>query len=170
MLATYLMWALSGQHGARAWQVASVLPLAAAVVRFGVLTARRTVRPVEDLITRDAVIRNRGSQTVRIFTLAVSSQRGGFALASFSDSCLGTPLSPGASCVQEVTFTPNRLGLHAGDFCVDSTDLTGVAYWVDCRRVHGLGTASAPPRTGIRLRTFGGRVDGRPGHFFNLAL
>ncbi len=56
MLATYLMWALSGQHGARPWQVASVLPLAAAVVRFGVLTARRTVRPVEDLITRDAVM------------------------------------------------------------------------------------------------------------------
>jgi decaprenyl-phosphate phosphoribosyltransferase len=56
MLATYLMWALSEQHGARAWQVASAVPLAAAVVRFGVLTARRTVRPVEDLITRDAVM------------------------------------------------------------------------------------------------------------------
>jgi decaprenyl-phosphate phosphoribosyltransferase len=56
MLATYLMWALSEQTGARAWQVASALPLAAAVVRFGVLTARRTVRPVEDLITRDAVM------------------------------------------------------------------------------------------------------------------
>jgi decaprenyl-phosphate phosphoribosyltransferase len=56
MLATYLMWALSEQTGARGWQVASALPLAAAVVRFGVLTARRTVRPVEDLITRDAVM------------------------------------------------------------------------------------------------------------------
>lgn len=62
MLATYLMWALSAKSGAqpwlgaRPWQVASALPLAAAVIRFGVLTARRTVRPVEDLITRDAVM------------------------------------------------------------------------------------------------------------------
>jgi decaprenyl-phosphate phosphoribosyltransferase len=56
MLATYLMWALSEKHGARPWHLASALPLAAAVVRFGVLTARRTVRPVEDLITRDAVM------------------------------------------------------------------------------------------------------------------
>jgi hypothetical protein len=30
--------------------------LAAALVRFGILAARRTVRPVEDLITRDAVM------------------------------------------------------------------------------------------------------------------
>jgi hypothetical protein len=36
--------------------MASALPLAAALVRFGVLTARRTVRPVEDLITRDVVM------------------------------------------------------------------------------------------------------------------
>ena len=40
----------------RPWHLASALPLAAALVRFGVLTARRTVRPVEDLITRDAVM------------------------------------------------------------------------------------------------------------------
>ena len=56
MLATYLMWALSEGSAARPWHLASALPLAAAVVRFGVLTARRTVRPVEDLITRDAVM------------------------------------------------------------------------------------------------------------------
>jgi decaprenyl-phosphate phosphoribosyltransferase len=56
MLATYLMWALSENPDARPWHLASALPLAAAVVRFGVLTARRTVRPVEDLITRDAVM------------------------------------------------------------------------------------------------------------------
>ena len=56
MLATYLMWALSEGHAARPWHLASALPLAAALVRFGVLTARRTVRPVEDLITRDAVM------------------------------------------------------------------------------------------------------------------
>jgi decaprenyl-phosphate phosphoribosyltransferase len=56
MLATYLMWALSEAHAPRPWHLASALPLAAALVRFGVLTARRTVRPVEDLITRDAVM------------------------------------------------------------------------------------------------------------------
>lgn len=56
VLATYLMWALSGNPAARPWQLASVLPLIAALVRFGVLTARRTVRPVEDLITRDGVM------------------------------------------------------------------------------------------------------------------
>ena len=56
MLATYLMWALSESSGARPWHLASALPLAAALVRFGVLTARRTVRPVEDLITRGGVM------------------------------------------------------------------------------------------------------------------
>jgi decaprenyl-phosphate phosphoribosyltransferase len=56
MLATYLMWALSESSAARPWHLASALPLAAALVRFGVLTARRTVRPVEDLITRDVVM------------------------------------------------------------------------------------------------------------------
>ena len=56
MLATYLMWALSERTSVRPWHLASAVPLAAALIRFGVLTARRTVRPVEDLITRDAVM------------------------------------------------------------------------------------------------------------------
>jgi len=56
MLATYLMWALGENSAARPWHLASALPLAVAVVRFGVLSARRTVRPVEDLITRDVVM------------------------------------------------------------------------------------------------------------------
>ena len=56
VLATYLMWALNEGSAARPWHLASALPLAAAVVRFGLLSARRTVRPVEDLITRDAVM------------------------------------------------------------------------------------------------------------------
>ena len=56
MLATYLMWAASEITAARGWHLASALPLAAALIRFGVLTARRTVRPVEDLITRDAIM------------------------------------------------------------------------------------------------------------------
>ena len=53
MLATYLMWAVSENPGARGWHLASAVPLAAALARFGVLTGRRTVRPVEDMITRD---------------------------------------------------------------------------------------------------------------------
>jgi decaprenyl-phosphate phosphoribosyltransferase len=53
MLATYLMWAAGESDGTRAWHVASVVPLVLALGRFGVLTARRTVRQVEDMITRD---------------------------------------------------------------------------------------------------------------------
>ena len=56
MLATYLMWALGENPAVRPWHLASAVPLAAALVRFGLLAARRTVRPVEDLITRDAVM------------------------------------------------------------------------------------------------------------------
>jgi decaprenyl-phosphate phosphoribosyltransferase len=56
MLATYLMWALTETTGARPWHLVSAVPLGAAVARFGVLTARKSVRPVEDLITRDAAM------------------------------------------------------------------------------------------------------------------
>jgi decaprenyl-phosphate phosphoribosyltransferase len=56
VLVTYLMWALGENPAARPWHVASALPLAFALARFGVLTARGTVRPVEDLITRDVVM------------------------------------------------------------------------------------------------------------------
>ena len=56
MVATYQMWAINENNDARPWHLASVLPLTAALVRFGVLAGRRTVRPVEDLITRDAVM------------------------------------------------------------------------------------------------------------------
>jgi decaprenyl-phosphate phosphoribosyltransferase len=57
MLITYTLWAL-GEHGAwlRGWHLVSAVPLAAALARFGQLTARPTVRPVEDLLTRDAAM------------------------------------------------------------------------------------------------------------------
>ena len=56
MIAAYLAWA-SGEHsGARIWHLVSAVPLAAALVRFGFLTGRRTSAPVEDLLTRDAVM------------------------------------------------------------------------------------------------------------------
>ena len=53
MIVCYLLWASGEDAAARGWHEASAIPLAAALVRFGVLTARRTTRPVEDMITRD---------------------------------------------------------------------------------------------------------------------
>jgi decaprenyl-phosphate phosphoribosyltransferase len=54
MIAAYLAWAASEYPAeARFWHLASALPLAAALARFGYLTGRRTAAPVEDLLTRD---------------------------------------------------------------------------------------------------------------------
>jgi decaprenyl-phosphate phosphoribosyltransferase len=50
---TYLLWAAGENAAARSWHEASAIPLAAALVRFGILTARRSGQPVEDMITRD---------------------------------------------------------------------------------------------------------------------
>ena len=56
MVATYVMWAVGEGAATRDWHIASALPLALALVRFGMLTGRRTVRPVEDMITRDGLM------------------------------------------------------------------------------------------------------------------
>jgi decaprenyl-phosphate phosphoribosyltransferase len=53
MLAMYLLWALGEADGTRMWHMVSTLPLALALCRFGALTGRRTVRPVEEMITGD---------------------------------------------------------------------------------------------------------------------
>ena len=53
MLVAYVLWASGERAAARGWHQASAVALAAALVRFAVLTARRTTRPVEDMITRD---------------------------------------------------------------------------------------------------------------------
>jgi decaprenyl-phosphate phosphoribosyltransferase len=54
MLVAYVFWAL-GDHTlwTRSWHLASLLPLAAALVRFDRLAGQPTARPVEDLISRD---------------------------------------------------------------------------------------------------------------------
>ena len=54
MIIAYILWAL-GEHDGwmRAWHLVSVVPLAAALVRFDRLTGRATSKPVEDLISRD---------------------------------------------------------------------------------------------------------------------
>jgi decaprenyl-phosphate phosphoribosyltransferase len=56
MVATYVMWAAGEAAPTRYWHIASALPLALALARFAVLTGRRTVRPVEDMITRDGLM------------------------------------------------------------------------------------------------------------------
>ncbi|MBV9379308.1 MAG: decaprenyl-phosphate phosphoribosyltransferase [Streptosporangiaceae bacterium] len=53
MIVSYLLWAWGESASARGWHQLSAVPLAAALVRFGVLTSRRTTQPVEDMITRD---------------------------------------------------------------------------------------------------------------------
>jgi decaprenyl-phosphate phosphoribosyltransferase len=56
MIITYMLWAASEGHGTRVWHLASAVPLALALVRFGVLSGQRTIRPVEDMIMRDAMM------------------------------------------------------------------------------------------------------------------
>jgi decaprenyl-phosphate phosphoribosyltransferase len=57
LLACYLAWALSEQTPWRlGWHLISLLPLAAALIRFDRLTGRPGGRPVEDLISRDRVM------------------------------------------------------------------------------------------------------------------
>ena len=53
MIATYLTWAASESAGTSYWHLASAVPLTLALIRFAILTGRRSVRPVEDMITRD---------------------------------------------------------------------------------------------------------------------
>jgi len=53
MIAAYLAWAAGEHSSARNWHLLSALPLALALIRFAVLTGRRSAAPVEDLLTRD---------------------------------------------------------------------------------------------------------------------
>jgi decaprenyl-phosphate phosphoribosyltransferase len=56
MIAAYLAWAAGERHSAAVWHIVSAIPLAAALVRFAVLTARHTTTPVEDLLMRDGIM------------------------------------------------------------------------------------------------------------------
>jgi decaprenyl-phosphate phosphoribosyltransferase len=53
MIVCYVLWAAGEHSAARGWHLASAIPLVAALFRFGALTGRGTIRPVEDLIMRD---------------------------------------------------------------------------------------------------------------------
>jgi decaprenyl-phosphate phosphoribosyltransferase len=56
MIASYLAWAAGERPSAEVWHILSAIPLAAALVRFAVLTARHTTAPVEDLLMRDGIM------------------------------------------------------------------------------------------------------------------
>jgi decaprenyl-phosphate phosphoribosyltransferase len=57
MILAYVLWARGETDSwMRAWHLASVVPLAAAIVRFDKLTAGATSKPVEDLIARDGLM------------------------------------------------------------------------------------------------------------------
>jgi len=56
MVATYVMWAAGEHSGTSGWHIASAIPLGLALVRFAVLTGQKSVRPVEDMITRDGLM------------------------------------------------------------------------------------------------------------------
>jgi len=56
MVGTYLMWAAGEASSTMYWHLASAAPLSLALGRFAMLTGRRTVRPVEDMITRDGLM------------------------------------------------------------------------------------------------------------------
>ena len=45
-----------GAPSAQLWHLVSAIPLAAALIRFGMLTARHTAAPVEDLLTRNGLM------------------------------------------------------------------------------------------------------------------
>jgi decaprenyl-phosphate phosphoribosyltransferase len=57
MTASYVLWALrAGDSSMRAWHLVSVVPLAAALIRFDWLAGHAGGRPVEDLIVRDRLM------------------------------------------------------------------------------------------------------------------
>ncbi|HJY62437.1 MAG TPA: hypothetical protein VJ418_39170, partial [Streptosporangiaceae bacterium] len=56
MIAAYLAWAAGERTDAQPWHLISAIPLAAALARFAMLTARHTTAPVEDLLTRDGLM------------------------------------------------------------------------------------------------------------------
>ena len=56
MIVCYVLWAAGEHTGSRSWHLASAIPLYAALYRFAILTGKGTIRPVEDLITRDGVM------------------------------------------------------------------------------------------------------------------
>jgi hypothetical protein len=72
MVVTYVTWAAAEASGARYRHIASAVPLALALLRFGMLTGRRTVRPVEDILTRDGLLLACEAAWLALFTAGLS--------------------------------------------------------------------------------------------------
>lgn len=72
MLAAYLAWALT-QHDpwTRGWNLATLLPLTAALLRFDHLAARKTTSRVEDLLMRDRTMLGLELLWLVLFTIGV---------------------------------------------------------------------------------------------------
>jgi len=83
--------------------------------------------------TQSVTVTNTGSTPATI-TLGISAE---FAVAT--DTCVGSPLAPGANCTVNVTFTPAAVGSRTGTLTV--TPLGGSALAV---QLTGTGTLSAP--------------------------
>jgi decaprenyl-phosphate phosphoribosyltransferase len=74
MVVAYALWATgSGDGLAHAWHLVSVLPLAAALVRFDWLAGQGTGRPVEDLLARDRPMAVAELAWLALFALGLSS-------------------------------------------------------------------------------------------------
>lgn len=74
MLVAYALWALGdGNHGRSAWHLASLAPLAIALVRFDWLNGHATGRSVEDLIMRDKIMAGAELTWLVLFALGLSS-------------------------------------------------------------------------------------------------
>jgi decaprenyl-phosphate phosphoribosyltransferase len=72
MIAAYVLWALGSRDGRmRAWHLASILPLAAALIRFDWLAGHTVGRPVEDLIARDPLMASAELSWLVLFALGV---------------------------------------------------------------------------------------------------
>ena len=56
MIAAYLAWAAGERPGEQMWHLLSAIPLAAALIRFAMLTARHGTAPVEDLLSRNGLM------------------------------------------------------------------------------------------------------------------
>jgi decaprenyl-phosphate phosphoribosyltransferase len=70
IVVSYALWAVGGGDGWReAWHLASVLPLAAALARFGWLSVHAAARPVENLIITDRLMIGAEAAWLTMFVL-----------------------------------------------------------------------------------------------------
>lgn len=72
MIAAYTLWALGSHDGQMlAWHLASIVPLAAALLRFDWLSGHAAGRPVEDLLMRDPLMAGAGLGWLALFALGI---------------------------------------------------------------------------------------------------